>query len=149
VNAATWSLLELSLAAVTASLPTLRALIVKIAPQISSLSSRKLYADIYSRQGISQGADVETGTGTVCYGSAQGSAASTSASTSALRKSTDYQHQLQNLEQNDRPRSHDPVVTYISASHTTSKGTNLEVNTEKGNGILATTIVTQEFVDKK
>ncbi|KAH8594252.1 hypothetical protein B0O99DRAFT_458955, partial [Bisporella sp. PMI_857] len=39
VNAATWSLLELSLAAVTASLPTLRALIVKIAPQISSLSS--------------------------------------------------------------------------------------------------------------
>ncbi|KAH7333395.1 hypothetical protein BKA65DRAFT_403405 [Rhexocercosporidium sp. MPI-PUGE-AT-0058] len=143
VDAATWSLLELSLAIISASLPTLRTLLVKIVPQLSSLSSRKLYTNTYVRQGISQGTDVEAGTSSVRYGSCHDS----TASIAVLRQDADYP--LQHLEKNNQPTSHDAFITYISASTTMSKGTNLEDNTEKGNRILATTIVTQEFVDKK
>ncbi|KAG4435113.1 hypothetical protein IFR05_009400 [Cadophora sp. M221] len=143
VDAATWSLLELSLAIISASLPTLRALVIKIVPQLSSLASRKLYSNTYVRQGISQGTDVEAGISSVRHGSCHES----TASVAVLRKDADYP--LQNLEQNNQPTSNDAIITYISASTTMSKGTNLEGNTEKGNGILATTIVTQEFVDKK
>jgi hypothetical protein len=143
VNAATWSVLELSLATISACLPTLRALLAKIVPQLSSFSSRKLYTNTYVRQGISQGTDVEAGTGIMHNGSTHDS----TASIAALREDADYQ--LQDLKQNNRPPSHDAVITYISTSNTTPKGTHLVGNTKKGNGILATTIVTQEFVDKE
>jgi hypothetical protein len=139
VDAATWSLLELSLAIISACLPTLRALLVEIVPQLSRLSSRRTpYTRTYVQQGISQGTNVEAGTGSFRYGTANDS----TASTAALRKDA-----LQYLEQNNTSISYDPITTCTSPSDKASEGTSFEVDMETGKGIMATTIVTHEFSD--
>jgi hypothetical protein len=140
VDAAIWSLIELSLAIVAASLPTLRALLPKIIPPHSSNFSRQLYLNSYVRQGDSQGIDVEAGTGGPRYLSADDS----TASVDALYKDADYQ--LHKLGRNDKRTNHDATTTYIGTSDLKAKDMELEVGTEKGNGIRAITIVTQEIV---
>jgi hypothetical protein len=142
IGSLNWSVIEVGTALICASLSALRPLVTRFLPGLFSQFTLKT-GD--ARQGTLQVTDVEAGTDSIRYGSAHDSTASFAA-LRGLRKDADYQ--LQYLEQNNQPKIHDAIVTYISASNTTSKGTNLDGNTEKGNGILATTIVTQEVVGK-